>query len=47
MGVDWVYGSFDLLWVLLGDRTAIGYTAEAIEVALILLLLLDARRSRL
>jgi hypothetical protein len=34
------------LWVLLGDRTAIGYTAKAIEVALILLLLLDARRSR-
>ena len=36
-----------LLWILLGDRTAIGYTAKAIEVALILLLLLDARRSRL
>ena len=35
-----------LLWVLLGDRTAIGYTAKAIEVALITLLLLEARRSR-
>jgi len=36
-----------LLWILLGDRTAIGYTAKAIEVALITLLLLEARRSRL
>ena len=35
-----------LLWILLGDRTAIGYTAKAIEVALITLLLLEARRSR-
>lgn len=34
------------LWVLFGDRTAIGYTAKTIEVALIALLLLDARRSR-
>ena len=34
-----------LLWILLGDRTAIGYTAKAIEVALITLLLLEARRS--
>ena len=34
-----------LLWILLGDRTAIGYTAKAIEVALIALLLLEARRS--
>jgi hypothetical protein len=34
------------LWILLGDRTAIGYTAKAIEVALITLLLLEARRSR-
>jgi hypothetical protein len=35
-----------LLWILLGDRTAIGYTAKAIEVALITLLLVEARRSR-
>lgn len=35
-----------LLWILLGDRTAIGYTAKAIEVTLIALLLLEARRSR-
>jgi hypothetical protein len=34
------------LWVLFGDRTTIGYTAKTIEVALIALLLLDARRSR-
>lgn len=32
------------LWVLLGARTQIGYTAVAIEVALIALLLLEARR---
>ena len=35
-----------LLWILLGDRTAIGYTAKAIEATLIALLLLEARRSR-
>ncbi|MDQ4062971.1 MAG: hypothetical protein M3122_03545 [Actinomycetota bacterium] len=34
------------LWVLFGDRITIGYTAKTIEVALIALLLLDARRSR-
>jgi hypothetical protein len=49
--VRWVLIGFTalsiFLWVLLGDRTAIGYTAKAIEVALILLLLLDARGSRL
>ena len=33
------------LWILFGERVLIGYTAKAIEVALILLLLLDARRS--
>ena len=32
------------LWILLGARTPIGYTAVAIEVALIVLLLLEARR---
>ncbi len=35
-----------LLWILLGDRIDIGYKAKAIEVALIALLLLEARRSR-
>ncbi len=34
------------LWILLGERTPIGYTDKAIEVALIVLLLLEARRSR-
>ncbi len=34
------------LWVLFGDRTTIGYIAKTIEVALITLVLLDARRSR-
>jgi hypothetical protein len=33
------------LWILIGARTAIGYTTAAIEVALIVLLLLEARRS--
>ena len=33
-----------LLWILFGARTPIGYTAAAIEVALIALLLLEARR---
>jgi hypothetical protein len=32
------------LWILFGARTAIGYTAVAIETALIALLLLEARR---
>ena len=36
-----------LLWILFGDRTLTGYTAKAIEIALIALLLLDARKSRL
>jgi hypothetical protein len=35
-----------LLWILLGARTPIGYVDKAIEIALILLLLLDARMSR-
>jgi len=34
-----------LLWILFGDRTLTGYTAKAIEIALITLLLLDARKS--
>ena len=33
------------LWTLLGARTPIGYADKAIEVVLILLLLLEARRS--
>ena len=32
------------LWILLGARTSIGYLDKAIEIALILLLLLEARR---
>ena len=32
------------LWILFGARTSIGYTAVTIEVALIALLLLEARR---
>ena len=35
-----------LLWVLLGARTAIGYTDKVIEIALILLLLIEVRGSR-
>ena len=34
-----------LLWILLGARTPIGYIDKAIEVTLILLLLVEARRS--
>jgi hypothetical protein len=33
-----------LLWILVGARTPIGYIDKAIEVALISLLLLEARR---
>ena len=33
------------LWILLGARTPIGYTAVVIEVTLIALLLLEARRT--
>ncbi|MCA1688223.1 MAG: hypothetical protein LC714_06465 [Actinobacteria bacterium] len=33
------------LWVLVGARTPIGYIDKAIEIALISLLLLEARRS--
>jgi hypothetical protein len=47
--VRWVLIGFTaltiLLWILLGARTPIGYADKAIEVALILLLLLEARRS--
>jgi lipid-A-disaccharide synthase-like uncharacterized protein len=34
------------LWILFGERTPIGYTAKIFEIALILLLLVDARRFR-
>jgi hypothetical protein len=48
--VRWVLIGFTaltiLLWILLGARTPIGFIDKAIEIALILLLLLDARRSR-
>jgi hypothetical protein len=47
--VRWVLIGFTaltiLLWILLGARTPIGYADKAIEVVLILLLLLEARRS--
>jgi hypothetical protein len=33
------------LWILIGARTPIGYVDKAIEVALIVLLLLEARRA--
>ena len=48
--VRWVFVGYAALtislWILFGERTAIGYTAKAIEVALIVLLLLEARRAR-
>jgi hypothetical protein len=48
--VRWVLIGFTaltiLLWVLLGARTPIGYIDKAIEIVLIVLLLLEARRSR-
>ena len=34
------------LWILIGERNLTGYVDKAIEVALILLLLLEVRRSR-
>jgi len=47
--VRWVLVGFTaltiLLWIVLGARTSIGYIDKAIEVALIALLLLEARRS--
>lgn len=47
--VRWVLVGFTaltiLLWILLGARTPIGYIDKTIEVALIVLLLLEARRS--
>ncbi len=47
--VRWVLIGFTaltiFLWILLGARTPIGYIDKAIEVALIALLLLEARRS--
>ena len=33
------------LWILLGARTSIGYIDKTIEILLILLLLVEARRS--
>ena len=34
------------LWILFGERTLVGYSAKVCEVALILLLLIDLRRTR-
>lgn len=34
------------LWILFGERTLVGYAAKTCEVALILLLLVDIRKSR-
>jgi hypothetical protein len=34
------------LWILLGARNAIGYTDKMIEIALVALLVLEARNSR-
>ena len=34
------------LWVAIGERTAVGYVDKVIEIALISLLLIEARRSR-
>ena len=48
--VPWIFIGYAalviLLWVLLGARTAIGYTDKVIEIALILLLLIEVRGSR-
>lgn len=35
------------LWLLIGDRTPVGYIDKVIEVALIVLLLIEVRRTRL
>src|SRR5215210_5680295 len=46
--VRWVLIGFAalvlFLWVLIGDRTPIGYIDKGIEIALILLLLFESRR---
>jgi hypothetical protein len=48
--VRWVLVGFTaltiFLWILFGMRGPLGYADKAIEIVLILLLLLDARRSR-
>ena len=35
-----------LLWVAIGERTLLGYSTTAVEVALVMLLLLEGRRMR-
>ena len=49
IAVRWVLVGYTaltiFLWILLGARTPIGYIDKAIEITLILLLLLEARRS--
>jgi len=48
--VPWIFTGYAaltiFLWILLGERTTIGYTDKVIEIALILLLLFEARRPR-
>ena len=48
--VPWIFIGYTtlviFLWILLGERTAIGYTDKIIEIALILLLLIEVRGSR-
>ena len=48
--VPWIFIGYTalviFLWILLGERTAIGYTDKVIEIALILLLLIEVRGSR-
>jgi len=36
-----------LLWILVGARNSIGYTDKVMELVLVVLLVLDARRSQL
>ena len=48
--VPWIFTGYTaltiFLWILLGERTAIGYTDKVIEVVLILLLLIEVRGTR-
>ena len=47
--VRWVFIGYTALtltlWLIIGERTAVGFISAADEVALIVLLLLEARRS--
>ncbi len=48
--VPWIFIGYTaltiFLWILLGERTAIGYADKVIEVVLILLLLIEIRGTR-